>query len=137
MNSINVFNNKAVEEKYLSYPVNVQKKLLQLRGLIFEVGSLWPEIGDIEEALKWGEPSFLTIKTGSGSTIRLDWKAKTPENYYLFFNCKTKLVATFKEIYGPLFSYQGNRALVFNFKDNLPIAELKDCIYKALTYHLK
>lgn len=49
---------------------------------------------------------------------------------------KTTLVDTFKEIYGDLFSYSGNRAIILPSSEAIPEAELSECIAIALTYHL-
>ena len=79
-----------------------------------------------------GEPSYLT--TG-GSTLRIDWKAKAPDQYAMYFNCNTSLVTTFKGLYGDLFTFEVNRAIVFGENDELPVEELKHCVSLALTYH--
>lgn len=94
-------------------------------------------MGEIEETLKWGEPSYLTSKSKSGSTIRIDWKEATPENVYVYFNCKTTLIADIKDIYNDVFSYGGNRSLIFQVSNDLPVDELSGCIEMALTYHLR
>ena len=65
----------------------------------------------------------------------MDWKDKTPDQYAMYFNCNTSLVDTFKEVYGDTFKFAGNRAIVFNETDELPVNELKHCISLALTYH--
>ncbi len=119
-----------------NYPENIKPKMLFLRELIFEVAACTKEVGEIEEVIRWGEPSYATSETKSGSTIRMDWKKGTPNHYYLYFNCKTTLVDTFKEIYGDLFTYGGNRSLIFYTNTKLPIDELSDCIAMALTYRL-
>ena len=56
-------------------------------------------------------------------------------DYAMYFNCNTSLVDTFKELYGDLFNFEGNRAIVFNETDELVVNELKHCISLALTYH--
>lgn len=89
-------------------------------------------LGEVEETLKWGEPSYL-VK--GGSTVRYDWKEKSPDQYAIYFNCNTKLVDTFKELYGDKFRFEGNRAIVFGIKDFLHKKELKHCIKLTLTYH--
>lgn len=43
----------------------------------------------------------------------------------------------FKEIYGDLFNYGGNRSVIFKKDDKIPVNELSDYIAMALTYHLK
>lgn len=79
--------NLNVKSKFDTYPNEIKPQLETLRQLIFDVAKD-NGIEDLTESLKWGEPSF-SCKTASA--IRLDWKAKTPDKYYLFFNCKTKL----------------------------------------------
>ncbi len=120
-----------VSQVYDSYPDALGEKLLFLRQLIFEVAS---EIGinDLEETLKWGEPSYLTKHA---STVRIAWRKSNPNQYGIFFNCKTLLVETFKEIYRDSFVYEGNRAIIFEFDDVIPNTELKHCIELSLHYH--
>ncbi|NQZ81114.1 MAG: DUF1801 domain-containing protein [Colwellia sp.] len=121
----------SVKEKFSSYPTNVSVLLTRIRTLIFEVAKE-DGIKEISEMLKWNEPSYLSK---NGSTLRFDWKAKYPQQYCLYFNCKTSLVETFKELYGDTFSYQGNRAIIFQLTDELPLIELKHCISLSLRYH--
>ncbi len=65
----------------------------------------------------------------------MDWKAKAPEQYAICFKCISKLVATFREIYGDSFKYENNRAILFGLEDEVPKKELKLCISMALQYH--
>lgn len=119
-----------IQHKFEQYPETVKPSLNALRQLIYSlVDEL--ELGDIEETLKWGEPSF---KVKTGSPIRIDWKEATPDNYYLFFNCQTKLVDTFRELYSDVLEFQGNRAIVLTLKQLLPEAKIKHCLTLALTY---
>jgi hypothetical protein len=119
-----------IQNKLSQYPANISTALNALRKLIYSlVDEL--ELGDIEETLKWGEPSF---KVKTGSPIRIDWKAATPDNYYLFFNCQTKLVDTFRELYSDVLELQGNRAIVLTLNQPLPEAKIKHCLTLALTY---
>jgi hypothetical protein len=92
-------------------------------------------VGPIEETLKWGQPSFLTSETGSGSTIRIDALKSDPESYALYFNCRTNLVSTFRNIYPATFRYEGNRAIVLRAGEAIPEQPLRHCIALALTYH--
>lgn len=130
------FKCEKVKEIFDSYPENIKPKMLFLRELIFKVAACTSEVGELEELIKWGEPSYTTSQTKSGSIIRIDWKKRTPNVYYLYFNCKTTLVDTFKEIYGEIFIYGGNRSLIFHENADLPLEELSDCIAMALTYRL-
>jgi hypothetical protein len=122
-----------IQNKFSQYPLNISTALNALRELIYSlVDEL--ELGTIEESLKWGEPSF---KVKTGSPIRIDWKSATPDNYFLFFNCQTKLVDTFRELYSDVLEFQGNRAIVLNVNETTPPSAtlaLKHCLTLALTY---
>ncbi|SFU15446.1 protein of unknown function (DU1801) [Algoriphagus locisalis] len=123
--------NPEVELVFSNYPDSVRDKMLNLRKLVLEVAEEI-ELNSLEETLKWGEPSFLAKK---GSTIRMDWKAKSPEQYAMYFKCTSKLVPSFRLAYDEIFEYEGNRAVVFKLDEEIPEAELKNCIKAALTYH--
>lgn len=124
------FFDRSVEEIFDAYPPLVQKKLLDVRELIFQVAESYPEIGLVQECLKWGEPSYLAK---GGSTLRMN--ARGPDKYAVYFHCKTRLVETFKEIYGDFFCYEANRALVFSTVQDLPKDALWNCIAASLRYH--
>ncbi|MEP3210337.1 MAG: DUF1801 domain-containing protein [Maribacter sp.] len=131
MSTLNIRQNPAVETKFNAYPKEIAPKLQYLRELVLKVAEE-SGITELEETLKWGEPSYLTKK---GSTLRIDWKAKAPKQYAMYFKCTSKLVTTFREVYGERFNYEKNRAIVFDVEDGLPPDELKECIRLALTYH--
>lgn len=124
-----------VEDVFESYPYEMRTKLLFLRKLIFETAHVLEDIGEIEETLKWGEPSYLTPASKSGSTIRLAWKESQNDEYAIYFKCTAKLVPSFKEKFSDLFRYSGNRSIQFHENDRVPVKELKQCIALALTYH--
>lgn len=107
-----------------------------LRQLILDTAAATEGVGVIEETLKWGEPSYLTPKTKSGSTIRVDWKKTQEEHYAMYFKCTANLVDAFRERYPREFKYGGNRSILFYMDDEIPVEELKNCISLALTYHL-
>ncbi len=107
MSKLKITTNPEFEAKLESYPDFVRDKLKDLRTLVIETAEEIPEITDLEETLKWGEISFVT-KTGS--TLRMDWKKKTPNQYQMYFKCTSRLVETF-------------------------VAELKKCIKATLMYH--
>ncbi len=116
------------------YPEPMRKRIMFLRQLILETALNAEDVNKLEETLKWGEPSYLTK---NGSTIRIAWKKTTPNQYFMYFHCKTKLVDTFKELYSDIFIFEGNRAIIFNENNEIPIKELKHCISLSLTYHLR
>ena len=123
-------------EIFDSYPKVFRENLLKLRQLILNTAQKTKNVGKLEEVIRWGEPSFITSETRSGSTIRIAWHKSKPMQYGIFFNCNTTLVATFKEKYGDLFKYEGNRYIFFYENDRIPRKELSECIALALTYHL-
>ncbi len=132
MNNLQVKSSPELESVFNKYPILVRSKLFHLRKLILSTANEIEEIEELEETLKWGEPSFLVRR---GSTIRIDWKAEKPNQYGIYFKCTSKLVPTFKVIYNSQFKYEGNRAIIFQMNDEIPEAELKKCISAALTYH--
>ncbi len=130
------FSEPAVEAVFDSYPKPLRTKLLALRRLIFDTAKTTKGVGRLEETLKWGQPSYLTSETGSGSTIRIDRIKATANRYAMYFHCQTDLVATFHELYAGELSFGGNRSVVLNATDKIPEAALRHCIALALTYHL-
>ncbi|MGB3184409.1 MAG: DUF1801 domain-containing protein [Ornithinimicrobium sp.] len=120
-----------------SYDPSVAAMLLQLRQLIFHTAAETVGVGPIDETLKWGQPSYLTSQSRSGSTIRLaPAPANTGYDCAMYFICSTSLVDDFRAAFGELFAYEGNRALLFRVADTLPVEQLRECVAMALTYHL-
>ena len=103
------FESSAVEAVYQSFPLLVRAKLLHLRELIFQTAASIERVGPLEENLKWGKPAYLTPVTKSGSTIRLGWKKSTPDEYGMYFNCKTSLIESFRLVLPEEFRYEGKR----------------------------
>lgn len=124
--------NPEVARVFAGYPEPMRKKMMRLRQLVLDTASETEGVDKLEETLKWGEPSYLTK---GGSTLRMDWKDRAPHEYAMYFNCNTSLVNTFKELYEDVFTFVGNRAMVFGETDELPMDELEHCISLALRYH--
>ena len=122
---------------FSSYPKPVRDRLLALRKMIFDVAKKTPGVGKLEEALRWGQPSYLTPETGSGSTIRIDQIRNEPGKYAMYFICTSGLIEDFTELYRDEMNFMGNRSIVFGVDDRLPEAALRHCISLALTYHLR
>src|SRR3954470_17887823 len=100
-----------VDAAFGAYPKPVKAKLLALRRLIFDTAKATKGVGALEETLKWGQPSYLTPESKSGSTIRIDQVKSSPGQYAVYFHCQTDLVETFRELY-PELSFSGNRAVL-------------------------
>lgn len=131
------FSDPAVAAHFANYPISARKKMLALRELIFRTADRSEGVGQLQETLKWGEPAYVTSQSKSGSTVRIDWKPKAPEQYAMYFHCQTNLVETFKTLFPNDFAFEGNRAIVFNLAEKLPQDALGLCIQAALTYHLR
>lgn len=132
MSKLKITTDPAFETKMTNYPDFVRDNLKTLRKLVIDTAKETPEIEAIEETLKWGEPSFITKH---GSTLRMDWKEKTPDQYQMYFKCTSRLVETFKHVYGDFFEYEKTRAIIFKLDQKVPKKELKKCIKATLMYH--
>lgn len=132
MNSLKLTINPEVAAVFEAYPESVRPKMKQLRKLVLETAEELETISALEETLKWGEPSYLTK---IGSTIRMDWKPKAPDQVAMYFKCTSKLVTTFREVYEDTFTFEGTRAIVFQLEQEIPVTKLKRCIAAGLTYH--
>lgn len=132
MHNLKVISNPNVDLAIKKYPAVVQKKLIELRNLIIETATAMDSVTELEETLKWGEPSYLTKH---GSTVRIDWKPKNPDMVAIYFKCTSKLVPTFKTFYGKILEFETNRAIVLPIDSKFPIEPIKHCITAALRYH--
>ena len=129
---MSTFENSAVAIVFDNYPTEIKPEMIALRQLIIDTSTETEGVETLEETLKWGEPSYLTK---GGSTIRIDWKPSSPNEYAMYFNCKSKLIDTFKELYKEVLTFDGNRAIVLKTGIAIPANELKHCVSLALTYH--
>ena len=127
---------RAIEAVFEAYPQPVKSRLLALRRLIFDTAKTTKGVGALEEALKWGQPSYLTTESKSGSTIRIDDVKAEAGRYAVYFHCQTDLVETFRERY-PELRYGGNRSILLDAGEKVPKAALRHCIALALTYHAR
>ena len=130
------FADPAVAAVFKAYPAGMRKRVLALRELVFDVAAKTEGVGPLTETLKWGQPSYLTEETKSGTTVRID-RLKKAGGYALYVHCQSGLVPRFRDLYGDTFRYEGKRALLFGIDARLPLAELRHCIGLALTHHLR
>lgn len=126
-----------VRKAYDRFDALVAKRLLEIRLLIFELAELDDQIGVITETLKWGEPSYLTEQSKSGTTIRLS-KVKDEANYCgIYVHCQTRLISEFRDSFADALEFSGNRAVLIDVNKPLEETPVKMFLQKALTYHLK
>jgi hypothetical protein len=131
------FESAEVAAKFRDYPDGLRQRLLSLRRLIFDVAATTAGVGELTETLKWGQPSYLTVQTGSGSTVRLDHVRSSPGRTAVYFHCQTNLVATFRELYSHDLRFEGDRAILLEADEAVRDPALRHCLSLAMTYHLR
>jgi hypothetical protein len=125
----------AVRAVFDAYPDAVQGALLRVRTLILQTAAETPGVGPLTEALRWKQPAYLTVQSGSGTTIRIDAVKGVAGAYGLYVNCKTSLVESYRHLYPDVFRFEGARELRFDAASPPPQEPLRHCIALALTYH--
>ena len=131
------FKDPAVEAAYEAFPPQARDKLLEMRELVLRSAGETQGVGAITECLKWGEPSYLPVKSGIGTTVRMAWKEKLPDHVSVFLHCQSGVVGQIRDIYPDTFIFEGNRQLSVPIDKPLPEEELMHCFSMALTYHLR
>ena len=129
------FTDQAVAAAFAGFPDHLALRLFAIRHMIFAVAAATPGVGRIAEALRWGQPIYLTQETGSGSTIRLGPVKADDRSCAMFVHCQSGLAETFKSLYPAELTIVGNRSLVFSIDRPLPKRELRHCIGLVLTHH--
>ncbi len=109
---------------------------MALRELVLATAARTEGVGEIEETLKWGQPSYLTTQSRSGTNIRIDSLKSDPDRYALFVHCQTNLIETFRELYPQELAFDGKRAILFSIDNDPDVKILSHCISLAQTYHL-
>jgi len=130
------FTKKDIDNIFNNFSKNICKKMLFIRELIFQIAEEHDIIGEIEETLKWGNPSYLTNRPRSGTTIRLSDIPVLENKYAISVHCQTSLVYEFKEVF-PSLEYDGNRSIILDVNKTFPTEAIKHFIYLALTYHYR
>jgi len=121
-----------VAQVIADYPPKAKAVFSAVRKLVVSVARETTGLDTTQETLKWGEPSYLA---DGGSTVRMKWSDKQPDQFFLYFNCNSILVETFRELYRDEFSYDGNRAMSFPLNEKIPEDALKHCLSMAMQYH--
>ncbi len=126
--------NPAVAAVLDTYPAPLRERLMRLRSLIEETAATTDGVGPLEETLKWGEVSYLTSASGSGTTVRIG-RDKRSGQPAIFVNCQTDLLSRYRALYPDGFGYDGDRGVVLGEAPDE--AALKHMIALALTYHAR
>ena len=130
------FTDREVRQVFESFDQPVRERLCELRKMILNEAACHPEIGEVQETLKWGQPSYLPVKPRTGTTIRLGRHSTKVDKVGLYFNCNSSLVDDYQQLYPGAFEYEGRRAILLGLNGPVCEKELRHCIALALTYHL-
>eukprot|EP00750_Incisomonas_marina_P016555 INCI19173.1.p1 GENE.INCI19173.1~~INCI19173.1.p1 ORF type:complete len:135 (-),score=5.25 INCI19173.1:192-596(-) len=125
----------AVRAAYAAFPEPQRSMALGLRALVLEVAAETPQAGALTEALKWGQPSFLTAETKSGTTLRIGL-TKAGE-VGMFAHCATTVVSDYASRFPGLDRIDGKRGVLFASGVDIVPERLRVLIRHGLTYHLR
>jgi len=129
------FASHKVANVFATYPKDALEIALCLRDLIYEVAAATSEVGRLVETLKWGQPSYLTPETKSGSTLRIG--LAKGGGVAIFAHCATDIIGTYAANFGNLDRIEGNRAVVFRHANEIVPERLRLLVHHGLTYHLR
>ncbi|WP_299845968.1 DUF1801 domain-containing protein [uncultured Roseovarius sp.] len=107
--------------------------VLALRALIFQTAGTLPQTGGLQEALRWGQPAYLT-KARAGSTLRLG--PHKDARFAIFAHCQSTIIASYAQAFPGWDRIDGNRAVLFDEPSQIEPERLTHLIRHALTYHL-
>jgi hypothetical protein len=127
------FASDAVAAAFEALPPAPRDGLLALRSLVFEMADELPQIGRLKEALRWGQPAYLTERK-SGTTLRLG--VPKSGQFALFVHCQTSLIGDYITMFPGQDRIEGTRAILFDSADQIDPRRHGWLIRRALTYHL-
>ena len=128
------FSSSKVEAAFAAFPDAVRPGLMALRDLIFNVAEETPQVTQLTEDLRWGQPSYLTPPR-VGSTIRLGIPKEG--GFGLYAHCQTTIIADFVSSYPGWDKIDGNRGVLFDDIKQIDPVRHGALIKAALTYHLR
>ena len=103
--------------------------------MIFEVAQETPEAGEIKETPKWGQPSYPTPQTKSGSTLRIG--LAKGGGVALLAHYGTTIISSYANTFPNTDRVEGNRAVIFKRLADIAPDRLRLLIRHGLTYHLQ
>jgi len=109
--------------------------MLALRRLILTEAANLPRVGPLTEALRWGQPAYLTLATRAGSTLRLG--IPKSGGFAIFAHCQTSLITDLRAVAGDVLRYDGTRAVLFDRPEAIAGDLIGLLIRRALQYHLR
>ncbi|MDB5472209.1 MAG: hypothetical protein JWR84_3769 [Caulobacter sp.] len=120
-----------------AWPPPVRPGLLALRDMILETAAQTEGVGPLDESLKWGEPAYRPVRPRTGTTVRINALKGRTDGYAAYFHCQSGLIGQFRMLYPDDFTFEGERALIFQAGQAPPAEPLRHCIALALTHHLR
>lgn len=126
---------RRVKDVFDSFSEPERAGLLALRSLILDTARSLPEVGALEETLKWGQPSYHTTTTKSGTPLRLG--VPKTGGFAIYVHCQTSVVSDFANQFPGDYAIEGNRAVHFRSEEDIDAEKLQFLIRHALTYHLR
>lgn len=128
------FQDDAVKAAFGAMPQGARDGLLQLRELVFAIADGLPEVPNVTEGLRWGQPAYLTPPR-IGSTIRLGLPKSG--GFAIYANCNSSIISDFAAAYPNWDVIEGNRAVIFTKAKQIDPVRHGALIKSALTYHLR
>lgn len=115
-------------------PDQTGRGMIALRDLVFEIASELPQIGPLEEALKWGQPAFVTPAKKAASSLRVGPHKRA--EFALYVHCQTSLISEYQAQFPDQDRFDGNRAILFDTAEQIDPLRHGWLIRRALCYHL-
>ena len=106
---------------------------MALRLVIFNVAATLPAVGPLKEALRWGQPAYLT-QNRAGSTLRLG--PHRDATFAIFAHCQSTIISSYAQAFPGWDRIDGNRAVLFDDVAQIEPERLAHLVRHALTYHL-
>ena len=121
-----------IQVAYDAFPPSDRSGAMALRALIFETAENISGLSAPTECLRWGQPSYITP---IGSTLRIG--IPKSGGFALYAHCQSTIISQFSHGFGADFQIEGNRAVLFQGKDDIQPEKLRLMIEHALTYKRK
>ncbi|KJZ20628.1 DUF1801 domain-containing protein [Loktanella sp. S4079] len=131
---MSVISDPQVQAAFDAFPPDALEMALQLRALIFETAAQMPQVGLLQETLKWGQPSYLPKQPKTGTTLRLG--IPKSGGCAIYAHCATNVISSYAQAFPNTDQIEGNRAVIFDSSTDINPARLTLMIRHALTYHL-
>lgn len=129
------FTDPAVSAAFDAFPDSARTGTLMLRDLILDQAATLPEIGTVQEVLRWGQPSYITPDRKAATTLRIGTHKSAA--FAIFAHCQSGVITNYATRFPCWDRLDGNRAVLFNDTSEVEPFRLGTLIRDALTYHLK